>query len=91
VAAWLVILAVVAVQLSREDDWRRLQPLFAAYAVMGLLQLIALARYPEEVRWGSPAAWVYVAAVVATFVLGVCGWGRARRHGWRRSNLARHP
>lgn len=79
VAAWLVILAVVAVQVSREDDWSRLRPLFASYAVMGLLQLLALARYPSEMRWGTPAAWVYVVALTAMLTLGVYGWRREAR------------
>ena len=79
VAAWLLILAVVAVQLTREDDWPRLRPLFASYTVLGVLQMVALARYPEQVRWGSPAAWVYVAAVAATTILGLCGYRRATK------------
>ena len=78
VAAWLVILAVVAVQLTREDDWARLRPLFASYAVMGALQLVALARYPHEMRWGSPAAWIYVGAVVSMLALGAYGSLRRR-------------
>jgi multisubunit Na+/H+ antiporter MnhC subunit len=77
VAAWLIILAVVAVQLSQEDDWRRLRPLFASYAAMGVLQLVALARYPDEVRWGSPSAWVYVTAIAGMTALGAYGSWRA--------------
>lgn len=58
VAAWLVILAVVAAQVAWEDDVLRLRPLFASYMVLGGLQVIALARHPEEVRWASPSAWI---------------------------------
>lgn len=79
VAAWLVILAVVAVQVSLEDDWRRLRPQFAAYVVLAVLQLIALARYPDEMRWASPSAWIYLAAVAATLTLGA--YGCLRRSG----------
>lgn len=81
VAAWLLILAVLAVQLTLENDWPRLRPLFASYTVLGVLQFVALARYPQQVRWMSPTAWVYVTALAATTMLGAGGYRRATRSG----------
>jgi hypothetical protein len=41
----------------------------AAYAVLGVGQLIALARYGDEVDFGDPSSWIYLGFLV-TVVLG---------------------
>ena len=74
VGAWLVIVGLTAGQAAWENDWKRLRPLCVTYVVLGVLQLAAVARYPDEVEWSSPAAWLYVAVLVALIGFGVGGW-----------------
>jgi hypothetical protein len=42
--------------------------------VLGALQLVAVARYPDEVDWSTPDAWLYLAALGAIVVFGAAGW-----------------
>ena len=79
VAAWLFGFGVAIALGLRQTD--RAQPgiAAAAYAVLAALELVVVVRYPEVVRWSSPAAWVYLA--VATSILGASLYTlvRARR------------
>ena len=52
--ARLMSLGVGAVHALLEKDARRLRPAAIGYIVLGVLQFIALARYPHPVRVGSP-------------------------------------
>jgi uncharacterized membrane protein len=79
VAAWVVALGLVVGQAAWENAWERIDIATIAYAVLGTLQGIALARYPSDVQWGRPAAWIYVAIVASMFGLGVYGWTAGRR------------
>jgi hypothetical protein len=47
--------------------------------VLGLLQAIAVARYPEDMQWDEPAGWIFIAFIASTFVLAAYGWLVARR------------
>ena len=77
-ASWLVALGVGAVLAVVEDDAVRLRPAATTYAVLGLLQLLALARFRDDVDWGATSAWVYVVAVVGALGVGATGMARAR-------------
>ena len=74
VAAWLLGLGIVLVTALRENDWRRIRPASSAYVTLGVLQFVALARYPDAVDWGRPAAWLYAAFLVTVLLAGVAGW-----------------
>jgi hypothetical protein len=74
VGAWLVIVGLTAGQAAWENDWKRLRPLCLTYIVLGVLQLVALARYADEVEWSSPAAWAYAVALIALVAFGAAGW-----------------
>lgn len=73
VGAWLVIVGLTAGQAAWENDWKRLRPLCVTYIVLGVLQLAAVARYPDEVEWSSPAAWLYVSVLVGLIGFGLAG------------------
>ncbi len=77
--AWLLALAFVLVQSRFENDWARLRAATLSYAVMAMLQLVALVRFAGDVRWGSPAAIVYVLFLLGALVLGILGYLSARR------------
>jgi len=79
VGAWLVGIGIAAVQSVGENDWRRIQPATMSYATFGVLELIALARYPANVNWGSIAAWVFLFFVVTALGAGLYGWWMATK------------
>ncbi|HEV8564586.1 MAG TPA: hypothetical protein VGR41_06700 [Actinomycetota bacterium] len=73
VAAWLLGIGVGLVAVMTERDLRRSRPGLIAYAVFGAGQLVALARYGRDVRWGEPQAWVLLVWVTSAAVLGMLG------------------
>lgn len=73
IAAWLAALAVAALLSVRERDVARVTVPAVAYVVFGILQLAALLLYGEAVDRGSPAAAVYVGALVVALATGVAG------------------
>lgn len=80
IGAWLVSLGVAAVHATRENDWRRVSSAALSYAMFGMLQLIALVRYPGEMQWNSLAAWMYMLFVLAILLFGVYGVQQALRN-----------
>jgi len=84
VAAWLVAFGFAAVLALVERDLERLEISAVAYTLFGLLQLAALARYSDTVRWGSAVATVYLVLLLTVVPTGAFGlWtsvrGRRRR------------
>jgi hypothetical protein len=59
IGVWLFALGVAALHVAREDDHQRVRPAAVAYVILSVLQLVALARFPEDVDWSGPAGWVY--------------------------------
>jgi len=82
VGAWLVGIGVAAVHALIERDLERMTAGSVAFAALGTLQLVALARYGGELRWGSPSAWVYLAVLLSVLATGLGSLAlRARRGG----------
>ncbi len=73
IGAWLIGLGIAAAQAAYENEWSRVTVATGAYVAFGTLQLIALARYPAEVLWNTPQAWLYVAFVGSMLVFGFYG------------------
>jgi hypothetical protein len=63
IGAWLVGLGVAAAETVYEDDARRARPVAAGGIALAVLAAVALARYSQDVAWGT------VPAVVVGFVL----------------------
>jgi hypothetical protein len=78
ITAWLIGLGLVLAYSVREKDFTRLRPAAASYTVLGVLQFVALARYPDEVDWGAFRTWVYIAFLVSVLFVGLYGWARSR-------------
>lgn len=74
VGAWLLGLGVIQFHAVREDDLARIRPLGAGLTVFGVLQLVALARYPAQMGWGSVAAWVYLLFLASLVPVGAYAW-----------------
>lgn len=70
VGAWLFSLGVAAGHAVWERDPGRLRPAAAAYVVFGVLQGVALLRYPQVRDWTSAGSIVYVAFLVSALVVG---------------------
>ena len=81
VAAWLVALGVGAVLAVAQDDLVQLRPAAVTGAVLALLQLAALVRFGSDLDRGSPAAALYVLALLGMLVVGVVGTVRSRDAG----------
>ena len=84
IGAWLVGLGIAAAQAAWENDPVRIGVAAASYLVFGVLELIAIARFPDALFWDSVAAWMYLAFLLSTLVGGAFGWRRA----WQ---LRSHP
>lgn len=74
VGAWLLGLGVAAAHMARENDYQRDRVALAAYALLGVLELLALARYAGALDWAEPRAWVYLLFLVSVLAVGVAGW-----------------
>jgi hypothetical protein len=77
--AWTLAFGVFSGSMLWENDDNRVAPYLSSFAVLGTLQAIALARYPDDMQWEEPAAWIYVVFIVSTFILAAYGWLVARR------------
>lgn len=79
IGAWLVALGVAAAHTLWENDWRRIQVATLSYTVFGSLQLLALARYGQELQWGMASAWIYLVFMLSVLALGLYGTWQASR------------
>jgi len=73
IAAWLLGVGVGLIHAAFERDFDRVAPGATAYLALGVLQLVALARYSHDVDWGRPAAWVYLAFLLSILLVGAVG------------------
>ena len=74
IGAWFLAIAVLQFHAFREGDLARIRPAGGGLTVFGLLELIALARYPGEMAWGAPAAWLYLLFLASLLPIGVYAW-----------------
>jgi hypothetical protein len=84
IGAWGIGIGVIAVQAMLENDWRRAFPLMPAYALLGGLQIVAVARFPDTLNWASISGKLYIALVASVFCIGVYGSARAMAHRWQK-------
>jgi hypothetical protein len=71
VGAWVFSLGVAAAHALWENDLRRVRGAVVGYAAVGVLQGIALARFPDTVTWGEPQAIVYVLVLASMVGVGI--------------------
>jgi hypothetical protein len=71
VGAWALGLGVAAAHALWESDLRRVRVAAAGYAAIGVLQGLALARFPDTVEWGEAQASVYVVVLASMIVVGL--------------------
>jgi len=78
--AWLIGFGVAAAHELAERDARRQLPASLSSVLLAVLQLIALARYPDRFEWSSAAGVIYLAFLVMMLVTGGVALARARSH-----------
>jgi hypothetical protein len=78
-ASWLIGLGVVQLTSVVDNDWARIRNATIAYTVLGVLELVALARFSDEVDWANPVAWLFVAFFAGVLTIGSYGWYQANR------------
>lgn len=79
IGAWLASLSVAAAQFVWEGCLVRLATAARAYTVLGLLQVVALIRYPGQFSWGSVSGVVYVVFLASVLVVGLGSLSLRRR------------
>jgi len=77
--AWLAGLGFILAQGVWEDDWVRIRAGLISFAVLGLLQLLALARFAQDVRWDGAPSWLYVLVLASVVIVGAAGSRSASR------------
>jgi hypothetical protein len=71
--AWLVGVGVVAAHAAWENDLVRVRAALIAYAVLGALEAVALARYSGTLDWDGAAGWLYLLFLMSVLAVGLGG------------------
>jgi hypothetical protein len=79
VGAWLLSLGLAAAHADAENDWARVTVATHVYVLLGILEFVALMRYPSSVDWARPATAIYVLFLASVLVVGIYGWVTTRR------------
>jgi hypothetical protein len=88
VAAWVMAFGVGTVLALRTGDLARLEIAAWPYVVLGVLQLVAVARYAAIVRWTSPASWIYLVTLVFMLLSAAEVFRRMHAHSRLQPSLA---
>jgi uncharacterized protein YjeT (DUF2065 family) len=80
IGAWLTSLGVAAAQTAWENDYRRTRSALFSYALLVVLQLLALSRYPNEVAGSGLSLWLYLLFLGSMGVVAVATIRNALRH-----------
>jgi hypothetical protein len=73
VGAWFVGLGVFASHAAWENDFSRVKVGMVSYLFFGLLQLVAIGRFPSVLEWSQPIAWAYLLLAVTILAVGAYG------------------
>ncbi len=77
--AWLFGIGIIAMHVIIENDRERISSGAVTYTVLGILQLIALIRYPGEANQGGISIWVYLFFVLSVAGIGLYSWRSLHR------------
>jgi hypothetical protein len=77
--AWLLGLGLAAAHMVWENDYPRVAAALLSMIAFGVLQFIALARFPAAVQWGMPQTWAYLLFLAVILITGLAGSWQARR------------
>ncbi len=77
IGAWLLGMGLGSLLAVREADFERARIAFVAFGAAVLLQVVALARYGDELHWPSASAVGYLAVLMGVLALSLFGSLRA--------------
>lgn len=77
IGAWLIGIGVIATHAAIENDYLRIRVGMISYSTFGLLELVALLRYPSNFAWTSLSAGVYLALTCSILITGLYSIRRA--------------
>src|SRR5215218_4751030 len=79
IGTFVLAQGALALVVCREHYWGRVRPAMLQQLVVGVLQLVALARFSGTLDWDRAGAWLYLAAVLAILGTGALGVARGLR------------
>jgi hypothetical protein len=71
VGAWLLGVGIYALHAAWENDRFRISAGLVSYFAFGLLEIVALLRYPNDIDWTNPGSWGYTAFVISILAVGL--------------------
>ena len=77
--AWFIGIGVIALHMTWENDHGRNRIAYISYAMLGILQIISLARYLGEVNWSAAGSWIHLFFVISIILTGLYGWKASRQ------------
>lgn len=80
VGAWFVGIGVFAGHVAWENDFSRMKAGLVSYLAFGLLQLLALGRFPSSLEWSQLIAWVYVVFMITVLAVSLYGVAVSKYH-----------
>ena len=69
--AWLIGIGVFALQSALENDFGRIKAGSASFLGFGVLELVALLRYPNNVDWMKASVWFYLVLMISIMLVGL--------------------
>jgi hypothetical protein len=79
IGAWGAALGVALAHALWENDWQRIKVSTISYTIFGILELVALARYPGDIDWSKPQSTAYIVFMVSVIAAGLYSWLRSRQ------------
>lgn len=79
IGAWGIGNGVLTIQAFFENDWRRLRAFMPSAGLYGVLQLINLGLFAEEVNWQHISTWIYLIFLISVLIVGGYGTLIARK------------
>ena len=76
--AWSIGFGLVMVVACRQADRFRVFPSAVGLAAYGVFQLLTVVRFHSDMAWGEPGAWMYVAFLAASLLVGAAGASATR-------------
>ncbi|WP_020672365.1 oxygenase MpaB family protein [Amycolatopsis nigrescens] len=70
---WMVTIGLLILHATVDGDLRRGAIGLAALVPFGVLALIGVLRYPGDLNWDSPSAWIFLSVVVVLLGTGAIG------------------
>ncbi|MGA2973166.1 MAG: hypothetical protein ABSE39_11190 [Candidatus Bathyarchaeia archaeon] len=77
IGAWLIGIGVFAAHSAVENEYARIKVGLISYLAFGILEMIALLRYPGSFTWTSWSTWLYVTLIVSIMLTGLYSARRA--------------